>query len=117
MTKRLNQILAEEKGIRERFTREISDLHHLDKKAALFNGMSRSYAKKDEDGEDFPPETKRVEMNAADVGEKIRTIMSDLVDITATKDETNTIARADIVVGTVVIATAVPVSTMLFLEK
>lgn len=115
MTLKLNQVLAQEKGIKDRVHKELSTLHKLDQKPAKFNGMTRIYQKKREDGEDFPAESTKVEMNAESVLERVAQLMTELIDVTATKDLANCHAFGKLTIGG--IDFDVPVSQLLFLEN
>src|SRR3712207_71454 len=97
MTK-LNQIIAVEKGIKSRSFQELTDAHHALQKPSLLAGIARTYRPKDEEGEQLPPESTRVQVRAEDIIRQTAEIMTRLFDITATKDWTNCKARADVVV-------------------
>jgi hypothetical protein len=117
MTAKLNQILAIEKGTKTRTQRDLTDAHHALQKQTLLTGIARSYQPDAEDGEAFPPEATRVQVRATDLIKRTQEVLTELFDITATKDETNCGARADVVVNGRAILTQVPVTTLLFLEK
>lgn len=114
---KLNQIIAIEKGIKSRVMAGLTDLNKLVQKPDLFNGLSRVYQKKDEDGEDLPPERKRVQHVASAVLSSAAGLLTELMDVTARKDWTNCLATADIVVDDKIIIKAAPVPYLLFLEK
>lgn len=114
---RLNQIIAIEKGTKARTTRDLTDAHHALQKQALLNGISRTYQPDDEMGEKFPSETSRVQVRAKDLMKRTQEVLSELFDVTATKDETNCNARADVVIDGKKILSQVPVTSLLFLEK
>ncbi len=114
---KLNQIIAVEKGIKARVYSGVTELHKASQKPALFNGFAKTYQKKDEDGEDLPPERMRVQFMAPDVLRGAERLLTELMDITARKDWTNCAAAADVVVDGVTIAPAAPVTYLLFLEK
>jgi len=116
MTK-LNQVIALEKGTKTEVYGKVTKLHHDVQKAALTSGISRTYQPLDDEGEQFPPESTRVQVRATDVLDEIASATSRLFDLTLTKDFGNTTAFADIKVGDQVIAEKVPVTTLLFLEK
>lgn len=61
---KLNQIVAIEKSVKSRVYGEITEMHKLSQKPDLFSGFSKQYRKKDEEGEDYPPEQKRVQILA-----------------------------------------------------
>jgi hypothetical protein len=114
---KLNQIIAVEKGIKSGSLRELTDAHHSLQKPALLAGISRTYQPKDEEGEQLPPESTRVQVKAEDVLRKTATVLTRLFDVTATKDWANCVAKADIVVDGRTVLRDVPVSYLLFLEK
>jgi hypothetical protein len=116
MTK-LNQIIAIEKGVRARTTRRVTDLYHQFQKPALFSGLARTYRPRDDEGETLPDERTSVQLRAVDVLTEIAQAETELLDVVLTKDVYNTDASADIKVDGVTIATYVPVTYLLFLEK
>lgn len=114
---KLNQIVAIEKGVKSRVYSELTELNKAAQKPDLFNGFSKSYLKKDEDGEDLPPEKKRVQFVVNDVLRSAERIMTELMTVTARKDWTNAVAVADVVVDGKVLIEKAPVTYLLFLEK
>ena len=117
MAPRLNQIIAIEKGIKSQALRDLTDAHKTLQKTALLSGISRTYRSKDEEGEVFPPESTKVQVNVEEIIRETTDIMTKLFDITATKDWANNKARADVVVDGQTIVKDVPVTYLLFLEK
>lgn len=113
----LHQVIAAEKGIKSRTHSFISDLYRVIQKEPLFLGISRVYSRKNEDGEELPPEKKAVHVRCGDVIRELRLKLSDLYDITAQKDISNTTAVADVIVDNEIILEDIPVSYLLFLEK
>lgn len=114
---KLNQIIAVEKGVKSKSYQDVTAAHHKVQKPALLAGISRTYQPKDEEGEQLPPESTRVQVKAEDVLREMAASLTRLFDVTATKDWANCEARADVVVdGRTVVADA-PVSYLLFLEK
>ena len=114
---RLNQIIAIEKGIKSRSVQELAEAQKALQKPALLSGISRTYRPKDEEGEQLPPESKRVEVKAEEIIRKTAEVLTKLFDVTATKDWTNCTARADVVVDGQTLLAQAPVSYLLFLEK
>ena len=114
---RLNQIIAVEKGVKSRSFQELTEAHQMLQKPALLAGISRTYRPKDEEGEQLPPESTRVQIKAEEVLRQTAEILTRLFDVTATKDWTNCTARADVVLDGQVLLKDVPVSYLLFLEK
>jgi hypothetical protein len=114
---RLNQIIAVEKGIKTRSHQELTEAHHALQKPAMLAGISRTYRPKDEEGELLPPESTRVQVKCEEVIRRTSEILTELFDVTATKDWANCKARADVVVDGKVLLEKVPVAYLLFLEK
>ena len=117
MATKLNQIIAVEKGVKAKATRDFTDAHHIVQKTPLLSGISRTYQPKDDDGDQLPPESTQVQVRAGDVLEDVATCLTRLFDITLTKDTANAFAAADLKVDGQVIANNVPVTYLLFLEK
>ncbi|AQZ69963.1 unnamed protein product [[Actinomadura] parvosata subsp. kistnae] len=116
MTK-LNQILAVEKGVKSDVQRKVTDAYHQIQKAPLLSGISRTYQPIDDEGEQLPPESTRVQVQADEVLKGVGVALARLFDVTATKDWANCEARADVVVDGTVLLEQVPVTYLLFLEK
>jgi hypothetical protein len=114
---KLNQILAIEKGTKSRIYGAITTMHHTVQKPVLLNGFSKTYQKKDEDGDDYPPETQRVQVKASDMLRQAGKLLSELFDVTSTKDWANTEAKADLVVDGETLLTGAPATFLLFVEK
>ena len=114
---RLNQVIAIEKGVKARVYAEVTELHQAAQKPDLFNGFVKQYRKRDEEGEEYPPERKRVQMQAQETVGRVQEILTALLDMTATKDWANCHAKADVQVGTEILVQEAPVPYLLFLEK
>lgn len=114
---KLNQIIAIEKGIKSSAYGALTELNKAAQKPDLFNGFSKNYRKKDEDGEELPPEGKRVQYTSGEVLRSAERALTDLVDVTARKDWTNCVAKADVVVDGKTLIASAPVSFLLFMEK
>ncbi|HBP18405.1 MAG TPA: hypothetical protein DEA08_11555 [Planctomycetes bacterium] len=117
MTTKLNQVLAIEKSTKSRVHGEITRMHHSLQKAGLLNGFAKSYQPKDEDGDHYPPERQRVQVNAASELRRAGRLLGELFDVTATKDWANTQATADLVIDGETLLEQVPATYLLFLEK
>lgn len=115
---RLNQIIAVSKGAQTAYDRMITDAYHRLQQAALFTGISRTYQPKDDEGEHLPSQSTRVMLSADDLLAEVASTWTRLLNLTATKDWANTQASADVILadGTV-IARAVPVTHLIWLEK
>lgn len=114
---KLNQVIAIEKGTKSRSLQELTEAHHTLQRATLLSGISRTYRPKDEEGEQFPPESTRVQVRAEEVIRKTSEILIKLFDVVATKDWANCKAKADVVVDSRVLLSDVPATYLLFLEK
>lgn len=114
---RLNQIIAVEKSVKSRSFQELTEAHHLLQKNAMMAGISRTYRPKDEEGEQLPAESTRVQVKAEEVIRKTVEILTHLFDVTATKDWANCEAKADVIVDGQTLLTQVPITYLLFLEK
>lgn len=116
MTK-LNQILAVEKGVKSKATRDFTDIHREVTKTPLLSGLSRTYQPRDDEGDQLPAESTLVQVKAEELVTKVAETLTNLFDVTLTKEKANTSAKADIVVGDKTILSNVPVTYLLFLEK
>src|SRR5262249_27593475 len=67
--------------------------------------------------EQLPSESTRVQVRTADVLAEVRSALGRLFDVTLTKDVANGEAKADVVVDGQEIATGVPATYLIFLEK
>lgn len=114
---KLNQIIAIEKSVKSQSLRELTDAHKTLQKESLLAGIARTYRPRDDEGEQYPPESTRVQVRADDVIDQTMTVLIKLFDVTATKDWANGDARADVVVDGDALLKDVPVTYLLFLEK
>lgn len=117
MPARLNQVIAIENGAKTTAHERLTSLYQLLAKHALLSGISRTYQPRQEDGDPLPPEQTRVQIRAEDSLEECAAILTDLFDVTATREWANSKAVADIVVGGETLLKAVPITYLLFLEK
>jgi len=114
---KLNQLIAVEKGVKAKSHQDLTAAHHGLQKPALLAGISRTYQPKDEEGEQLPPESTRVQVKSEDVLRDTAATLTRLFDVTATKDWSNCAARADVTVEGRTLLRDVPVAYLLFLEK
>lgn len=117
MATKLNQIIAIEKGLKSQTHADVNDAYRRVGKAELLAGIARTYRPVDDEGEALPPESKRVQVRVPDVIGEVKAALTRLLDVTATKDTTNCLAKADLVVDGETLATDLPVTYLLFLEK
>ena len=114
---KLNQILAIERNVKNKREDEFTQIHQSLAKTDLLFGLSRTYQPLADDGEKFPPENKVVQAKADDMLKKLKTGLAELFDVTAQKDSTNCVAKADVVVDGKVLLTGVPATHLLYIEK
>ncbi len=117
MSRKLNQILAVEKGVKVRTYSALTEMHKAAQTAALFQGFSKTYTPVAEDGHPQAQQTQKVQKNAEEMFAEAQKALIDLFDITATKDWGNQTAKADLVVDGKVILANVPATYLLFLDK
>jgi len=114
---KLNQIIAVEKGVKSKAALDMANARNAVQKTPLLSGLSRTYQPRDEEGEQLPPESTRVQVKVDDVLADVRSSLTRLFDVTATKDWANCVARADVKVDGTTLLRDVPVTYLLFLEK
>jgi hypothetical protein len=117
MPAKLNQIIAIEKGTKSRSLQELTEAHHALQKPALLSGISRTYRPKDEEGEQLPSESTKVQIKAEDIIRDTVESLTRLFEVVATKDWANCKAKADVVVDGKKLLSDVPATYLLFLEK
>lgn len=116
MTK-LNQIIAIENGEKARVNKATAPLFHALKTDGMFAGLTRTYDPVDDAGEQLPDESARVKATVTNIINLFVKNSTRLLDLTATKDNTNTQAFADVVVNDEVIIANAPVTFLLPFEK
>src|SRR5215468_1969542 len=99
MATKLNQIIAVEKGVKSRSYQDLTEAHHALQKPTLLSGIARTYRPRDEEGEQLPPESTKVQIKSEEIIRQTIEIMTRLFDVTATKDWGNVEARADVVIN------------------
>lgn len=116
---RLSQLNALVAGEKTRSGTALNDIYHLvQKNVGLLSGIIRTYVPLDDDGEQLPPESTRVQTRVqADVLPALTTALSRMFDLQLTQDTANTAATADVVVDGVVLIRSAPVTYLLYLEK
>lgn len=116
MTK-INQVLAIEKSKKTAINKEVTALHRITEKDTLLTGHIKKFTPKEDDGETYPNEERKVQYLHQDVIEDLCGKLTDIMDITATKNWSNCKARADVKLNGEVFLEQVPVTYLLFLEK
>ncbi len=113
----LNQLVAVEGGVKTKTKNVLTNAYHVAQRTGAFAGITRTYRPKDDDGDLLPPESTLVQTKADDLIDSVTTQLTRLFDVTASKDATNAVAKADLVVGDQTLARDLSVPTLLFLEK
>jgi hypothetical protein len=114
---KLHQITAILKGVKSRTYSEVTGLHKDAMKPEPYSGVTKTYRKKDEDGEDFSDPPKKVTLQAPEVLRKLARLETEMFDVAAQQEWANTLAKADVVVNGQTLLAQVPVTYLLFLEK
>lgn len=114
---KLNQIIAVEKTIKSKVVADVDLLYKAVQKPVLFEGFIKTYKKKDDAGEDYPPERQRVQGVVSQVIAEVTERTKELFDVTAQKDWANCTAKADVIVDGEKILEGAPTTFLLFLEK
>lgn len=116
MTTKLNQIVAAEKGQKSRIAADVTKVYHNLQKPALYGGFTKTYKPRDEEGDRYPDEGVVVQRHVADDLALVAEKLTQLFDVTLTKDVANTQTQGTVRLGDQEIVTA-PVPFLLFLEK
>lgn len=117
MTKRLNQVIAIEKSVKTRAYALLTDLHKTTQKHDLTDGFAKAYQPIKDDGVKLPSENKRAQVSADDVFKQVSKAFIELFDVTATKDYTNCVATADVIIDGKVLMKAAPATYLMFVRK
>lgn len=116
-TTRLNQIIALLKGAKTAAQEKITKLHHAVQRAELLRGQTRTYQARAEDGERLPGESQVLQLRADKVLADAAEVWARVWDLSATLDEGNTRATADVMIDGKPLLKGLPAQTLLTLEK
>lgn len=99
--------------------RKLTDAYHALGHPDLLEGLLGTYRSKDDEGEQLPPEGKRVQATAEEMIAATREILGEMYDATAARDYTNSTeaARADVTVDGQVLVAAAPMPYLLWLDR
>lgn len=114
---KLNQLIAVLKTVKANSAKAKTAVYKNIQVSALFKGLSRTYQPREEDGYVYPSEAVSLQKNADAAISEFCEACSELFDLSASQDFANTLAKASVVVDGVTVLSAVPVTTLLFLEK
>ena len=113
---KLNQLIAFVAGKKPKIQQFLTPVHHGWHKDRI-SGINRTYAPLDETGEVFQAENRSVQVRVPDAIDKVTLQIADFMNIIATQEYSNTLAKADVLIDKVEILKDVPISALLFLEK
>ncbi len=116
MTK-LNQLVAVEKGEKASVNKETALIFQAASKPDLFAGFTKTYEPLVEGGAQYPDDTKAVVHTVGQLLNAFSAPTARLMDVTASKENTNRKAVADVVVDGTVIIEKAPVTFLLQFEK
>lgn len=100
MTSKLHTVIAVRDGVKNRRTEELTALHRESQKADLFDGLTRTYRPKDDDGDALPAENKNIQLNGDTVLNGLVEAVARSWNLMATVDHGNQRATADVEVPT-----------------
>lgn len=99
MTK-LHTRVALRDGVKTRKGKDLTTAHRDAAKPDLYEGFTRSYRPKDEDGDQLPPENKNIQLNADTMLNRMVEVVARDWNLMASIDVGNQSARADVEVPT-----------------
>jgi hypothetical protein len=114
---KLNQLIAVLQSVKANANKGKTEVSQLSQKSTLFQGLSRTYQPREEDGFVYPPESQKLTLKADDLIEKFVQFCSEFLDLAATQDYANTEAKASVTVDGQTIIADVPVSYLCYFSK
>jgi len=114
---KLNQVIAIERGSKTGLENAITAAYHAVQRTNAFFGIVKTYEPREDDGEQFPPESQQVQAKAQTLIENFSEALGKLLDVEATKDWNNCKATATVTVDDTEILVDVPVTYLMWLEK
>lgn len=99
-TKPLHTFVALRDGVKNRKTEQLAAAHHVSIKSDLYEGMTRTYRPKNDDGDQLPAENKNIQVNADTALNEVVNAVSRDWNLMATVDAGNQRAVADLLVPT-----------------
>lgn len=115
----LHQLIAVQRGIDEETAKTLGMVKHMFSiggDADPLTGLSRVYQPKDEGGEELPPQSRRVQITAAELISRVGESLTKMFDVKFAREEGNCNARANVTVDGQSILTDVPVGYLMYLE-
>lgn len=115
-SKRLSAVLGDYADTTKDMGKVRDAAYHAADRGQGWDGFTKSYVPRDENGVGLPPETKLVTMNANELWKEFSTAYGKLIDAAATKDYANTKAKASIEVDGGTLLEDVPATYLLWLQ-
>lgn len=113
----LHTVVARYQGLDGRTREELTEVYRNAGHHPLFQGSIRAMQSINEEVPDEQAEISLPALTAQTLFQRIEKILTDPIDLMATRDRSNMDAKADIVVDGETLAEGVPVSTLLSLHK
>lgn len=117
MPLRLNQVIALHKGAKGPGEAALTVAYHQVQATTSLTGIMKTYQPRDEEGEKLPSEGVKLQARVEETLDLVRNPLGRLLDLTATLDAGNQLARANVEIDGVAVLRDVPVTTLLALEK
>ena len=114
---RLSQIIAVETAVASDAERRINEAKRELASPDRLSGLTKTYKPRDEEGEQLPGKSTKVQVKTEDVLAGVTAALERLFDVRLTKDAANASAAVDLKVGGRTLLEKVPVTYMLFLER
>lgn len=115
----LHQLIAVQRGVDEEVAKTLGSVRHLlsvegdqDPKT----GLSRVYEAREEGGEEYPAQSRKVQITATELAARAFTALDRLFNLKFTREEGNCNAKADVKVDGTTLLMDVPVGYLMFLE-
>ena len=83
---KLNQLIAILQSVKANATKGKTEVYQLCQKNALFQGLSRTYQSREEDGFIYPPESQKLTLKADELIDKFVLASTEFWDLAATQD-------------------------------
>ncbi len=113
----LHQLLAIEKGTRQRSTEGVTELHRQTQQPALLQGTHRQYTPLLDGGTQYPDEVSPVTVRYLEAIRYHNELWAEAVELQSRKDRTNQHAMANVEVDGRTLLVGVPATHLLYLEK
>ncbi len=115
----LHQAIAIQRGVDEECAKVLGMVKHMlsiGGDADPLTGISRTYAPAEEGGEELPPQSRRVQVTAAELLGQVSVALEKMFTLKLTREEGNTEARADVKVDDQLLLADCPVGALMYME-